>query len=278
MFPYHTNKDHISHVTISVAHLAESIRFYTDIIQLDVIDKNDAQVILGSKGVPLLTLVQTNHKKLNQEGLFHVALLLQSEVALANWLTHNRAYLDYFGYSDHMVSQAVYLHDPDNNGIEIYSDRDSSVWTKTSDAIVMDTLPLDIKKLFLLANTDRDFHFKLGHLHLKTRHLETMEAFFNQLGFQVTSHLHGARFMSFHHYHHHVAFNNWRNSSQPYQETSLDIQSYTITYYDHERYQHIVSKLKNLLIEPNAGNTIALLDPMGIRVELQYGGETHENI
>jgi len=125
---------------------------------------------------------------------------------------------------------------------------------------------------------DCEFYFKLGHLHLKTSKIKKMEAFFEQLWFQVTSHLHGIRFMSFHHYHHHVALNQWRTAALPYQETSLDIQSYTITYDDKKQYQHILSQLKNHRIEKNAGGNVVLYDPMGIRVELHFEGETYENI
>lgn len=279
MFPFHSSKDHISHVVLSVSDIFASTTFYTKIIKLEVISKHASKVELGSKGVTLLTLVQSDQKKFNQDGLFHVALLLQHEVALANWLTQNKAYLEYFGYSDHLVSQAVYVTDPDGHGIEIYSDRPSSSWTKTSDLIVMDTLPFDLNHLVSKANLELDFQFTLGHIHLKTQKIEEMVSFYRILGFETTSLLHGAHFMSFDQYHHHVGINNWRHTTQPYRIDSLDIQSYTITYYDLKRFQNAIAQLtKAKQLDSNVGPTRSLRDPIGIRVHLEYVGETHENI
>jgi catechol 2,3-dioxygenase len=276
MFPFHDHKHHISQVTLSVKDIAMSTRFYQSLIKLDVISQDAHKTNLGSQGKTLITLIQSDQTSQNEEGLFHVALLLSSEVELANWLDDNKAYLQYFGASDHIVSQAIYLSDPDGHGIEIYADREATLWKKEEGFIKMDTLPLDVNKLLSLKDQKHEYHFQLGHLHLKTAKIDEMSHFLKRLGFNTVSQWHGAIFMSFNQYHHHIACNNWGFQVGQYNPKHPSIQSYTVHYQTYSEYMHYINELEkdNIKVFEEDNNTYCI-DPIGIKVYITYEGEKY---
>ena len=135
-----------SHLVVTDLPLVSN--FYQSMLGLNVIEKSASGEILGVDGTPLLTLTTGKDVRVaprNAAGLFHTAFLMPSRAELARWLrhaAHNNVVLD--GASDHLVSEAIYLSDPEGNGIEIYADRAPSTWRKENGNIKMATLRMNI--------------------------------------------------------------------------------------------------------------------------------------
>ena len=170
------------------------------------------------RGVELLTLRHTPDapvRKPHTAGLYHFALLLPTEADLGSFLRHSveghGVRID--GASDHLVSQALYLNDPEGNGIEVYADRPRAEWSYTNGQVQMDTLRLKSKELLAKA---QDFHGLsdstiLGHMHLNVSNLNESIAFYQQtFGLDLMVNLYDqAGFVSWDGYHHHLGLNTW---------------------------------------------------------------------
>lgn len=276
MSNYHTLKSSIKDVTLAVKNLEQSELFYQHVIHLETILKDDTSIILGSNNIPLIKLVQVESTYIFQEGLFHIALLLKDETQMANWLHENKEFIQYFGASHHGVSKAIYLQDPDQNGIEIYIDTNDSTWKRNNHQIEMYTMPLDVDEVLTHKTNSRQFDFVIGHVHLKTRDVMIMARFYELLGFQSTFDLHSAIFMSYNGYHHHIAFNEWnKNQMQSHEPNRPGIKDIHI-WLENEEYFDLVKK--NLQFEDityaQQGDTITLVDPLQINIKITYKGET----
>jgi catechol 2,3-dioxygenase len=156
-------------------------------------------------------------------GLFHLAILVPTRRDLALALVRlGRARWPLTGASDHLVSEALYLNDPEGNGIEIYRDRPREEWERTPNGIRIDTLPLDLEDV--LAELEGDGGdpgpmpdgTTIGHVHLKVADIPATEAFYNGVvGFDVTARVPSASFMSAGGYHHHLGANVWHSRGGP---------------------------------------------------------------
>ena len=154
-------------------------------------------------------------------GLFHTAFLLPTRADLGQWLLHAadlRVPLQ--GASDHLVSEAIYLADPEGNGIEVYRDRPSETWALRDGVVQMDTLRLDLDDLAATANKSRWSGLPegscIGHVHLQVGALEPAERFYaGLLGFDVTCRYPGATFFGSGGYHHHIGTNIWNSAGAP---------------------------------------------------------------
>ncbi|SEI13004.1 VOC family protein [Paracoccus alkenifer] len=215
----------IGWVALIVRDLTALSRYYQDVIGLRLLaDRDDAtgrRQLLGCDGRVLLELRHDPHAKRparSEAGLFHTAFLLPSRAALADWLVHALAMgvtLD--GASDHLVSEALYLTDPEGNGIEIYHDRERGEWPLAADGSVsMATLPLDLRALAAQAGRARFAGLpagsSIGHVHLQVGDLDQAKAFYaDRLGLAVMSRYPGALFFGADGYHHHLAANIWNS-------------------------------------------------------------------
>ncbi|HEY5262230.1 MAG TPA: VOC family protein [Solirubrobacteraceae bacterium] len=225
----------IGRVHLTVADLERSRKFYEPLLGLSATEQSDGSVLLGEEASwpPLLSLIgdsSASPRDPRQTGLFHFAILVPSRRDLAVALTRVvQGGWRLSGASDHLVSEAMYLNDPDGNGIEIYWDRDRSAWRReASGEIAMATLPLDIEGL-LHELDDAPFDpdadallpegTRIGHMHLQVSELEQIERFYaGVLGFDVTARNYpGALFVSAGGYHHHIGLNIWnsRGGSTP---------------------------------------------------------------
>ncbi|WP_337444021.1 VOC family protein [Bacillus coahuilensis] len=123
---------YVAHVTIKVANLARSLTFYQEIIGFNVLEETERTAVLTADGrTPLLSLqvpIQAEEKKERTTGLYHFALLLPERKDLGDFIYHLAEYGIEIGAADHLVSEAIYLSDPDGNGIELYRDRPSTDW------------------------------------------------------------------------------------------------------------------------------------------------------
>jgi catechol 2,3-dioxygenase len=209
------------HVTLRVADLDRSLRFYTQQLGFHAAATDPAAADLSvAPGAPaLLRLVPTRSPAADPAaaGLFHAALLLPSRAALGAWLGFAAAReVKFQGFSDHAVSEALYLADPDGNGLEFYCDRPRDVWPFAANGeVAMTTRALDVRALLATASPPlppaplAGAHW--GHLHLRVVDLAASTAYYRaQLGLDITqSSYPGARFLARDGYHHHVALNTW---------------------------------------------------------------------
>jgi catechol 2,3-dioxygenase len=220
---------HVASVTLAVRDLAAVSRFYREVLGLTIDPEGADRVSLRAAAgdAPLLTLVGRPDPPLaapREPGLFHTAFLLPSRAHLAHWLAHAaRLGVALDGASDHLVSEAVYLADPEGNGVEVYVDRPRADWPREgateAGGVAMATLPLDGAGLMAAASADdraRPWRFPagggVGHVHLKVGDLDAAEAFYRErLGMAVMARYPGAVFLSWGGYHHHIAVNVWHS-------------------------------------------------------------------
>lgn len=210
----------IGTVALTVRDLDGVSRFYEDVIGLKRLDTGKGRVRLGAGDAVLLDLrhvPEARPASRRAAGLFHTAFLLPTREDLAQWLLHASARGTRLqGASDHLVSEAIYLADPEGNGIEVYADRPSAAWPRQGSRIEMATLPLDIEGLLGTVKAPRFEGLPLGsmvgHVHLQVGELAPAERFYaDLLGFEVTSRYPGAVFYGAGGYHHHLATNVWNS-------------------------------------------------------------------
>ena len=213
----------IGMVTLRVRDLDKVADYYRDAIGLTVMARTTMGALLGSGGVPLLNLQRREgaaREARNAAGLYHTAFLMPTRKDLARWLVHaaaNRIPLS--GFADHLVSESVYLDDPEGNGIEVYADRAPELWQWNAGTVTMATDPLDIDGLLTLADTRTTNYAKapdglrIGHMHLRVGDLEQADRFYGGvIGFDPTRKRTGAAFLSSGRYHHHLGLNVWQSS------------------------------------------------------------------
>jgi catechol 2,3-dioxygenase len=211
-------------VELSVADLGHSLDYYRTAIGLDVLDERDGQASLGAGGRELLRLVEEPGARPvhDASGLFHFALLVPDRPSLARWLAHAlRDRVGLTGASDHVVSEALYLRDPDHHGIEIYCDRPRHTW-EGEVASKLTTIPLDLEDILRELDDPAEPFAGLadgtvmGHVHLRVRAIpETVEFYRDVLGFGVMAELRGqAAFLSAGGYHHHLGANTWESAGR----------------------------------------------------------------
>ena len=215
-------------VHLSVADLARSIDYYESAIGLRVHGRDGVRARLGTGGEDLLVLREEPGARPSRghSGLYHFALLVPERHDLARWLAHvAREEVPLVGMSDHYVSEAVYLSDPDEHGIEIYWDRPREMW-EGQVAERMTTLPLDVGDLLGVLYDPRTDPFDglaggttMGHVHLSVAEVPATVAFYcDALGFGLMAAFGAqAAFMSAGGYHHHLGANTWesRGRGQP---------------------------------------------------------------
>ena len=216
----------VGHVKIKVENLERSLTFYQEVLGFDILERTNSTAKLTTDGkTSILSLEQPENvipKQGRTTGLYHFAILLPERSDLANIVVHFVEKGIRFAASDHLVSEALYLDDPDGNGIEIYSDRDPSVWKWDSNEVAMTTIRLDIQNLLTSIKPGEKWEGMpqgtvMGHIHLHVAELEKTEEFYIKgLGLGVVNRFAGqALFMSDEKYHHHVAINVWNGVGAP---------------------------------------------------------------
>jgi catechol 2,3-dioxygenase len=212
----------ISSVTLAVSDKERALRFYRDLAGLAVLRRDGDRVSLGAGDVAFIHLVEergAQQPPRHTTGLYHTAVLYPDRAALASVIRHiATSGYPFTGASDHLVSEAFYLDDPDGHGVELYRDRPRDEWKWEGNSIQMASLPLDIDDLLSEARNAPDAReappgTRVGHVHLKTHDLAEAEAFYRDvIGFDVTAHFgDSATFLAAGGYHHHVAANTWES-------------------------------------------------------------------
>lgn len=254
--------------------------FYQSMLGLKVIEKTTSGEVLGVGGHPLLTLTTAKDAAVaprNAAGLFHTAFLMPDRSELARWLRHaaqNNVVLD--GASDHLVSEAIYLSDPEGNGIEIYADRPHEGWKFLEDGMVeMATRRLDLQALYNSAPEDRWGGMAegtaIGHLHLQVGDIPQADAFYRDvLGLKLMARYPGASFFATGGYHHHLAANIWNSQGATARADNMTgLSDYRIRFNDKTTLDAAVSRLDALeLNSEKRDGGVFLKDPWGIGLTL----------
>lgn len=212
-------------VRLQVADLDRSLSYYQQTLGLRILRQDGAGAALAPHGADhaLVELVERSGvrpaPRRGRLGLFHFAILLPERAALGRFLAHLEEIGAYAGMSDHFVSEAIYLTDPDGLGIEVYADRPRSAWTHHDRQLTMTTIPLDEESLLRAAKespgglgwTGIPAGTVIGHVHLHVADLERAARFYHVgLGLdKVVWNYPGALFMSAGGYHHHLGTNTW---------------------------------------------------------------------
>jgi catechol 2,3-dioxygenase len=219
---------HVGTVALTVSDLSRVASFYEQVLGLRPAAQDDGRIVLSAPDGPALVELRGDSGALPRDphapGLFHLALLMPDRrelaMALARLAVH-RWPLD--GASDHLVSEALYLSDPEGNGIEIYSDRPRAEWPQHEGSLAMATLPLNLENLQAELNgahevaPDAPGGTTMGHVHLQVSDLHRADQFYvGVLGFEVTVRRYpGALFVSAGGYHHHLGLNTWHSAGSP---------------------------------------------------------------
>lgn len=204
-------------VALIVRDLEQTRDFYHRALGLEILTQDGETARLGAGDTPLLELrrdTAARHKP-NEAGLFHNAFLLPTRSDLGNWVAHAATLgLRLDGASDHLVSEALYLRDPEGNGIEIYWDRPRESWTRNGDQIAMDTLRLDLAALPQSGRWTRMPEGSvIGHVHLQVGNLTQADRFFTgDLGLTRSFSYPTAGWYGSGGYHHHLAGNIWNSN------------------------------------------------------------------
>ena len=217
----------LGHVRLQVSDLARSLDYYTTVLGLQPRATTASTAALHADGEesPLVELVEQRGsaplRANSRLGLYHFAILLPDRAALGRFLAHLVRIGARLGASDHLVSEALYLRDPDGLGIEVYADRPRSTWRWTNGELAMATEPLDTAGVIAAGEgapwTGMPTGTVMGHLHLHVGDIDTASRFYHDaLGLDPTVWSYpGALFLSAGGYHHHLGVNTWAGRAAP---------------------------------------------------------------
>ncbi len=231
---------HIGRVRLTVRDLERSLLFYRDVLGFRESRRDPGHSQLNAGDGVLLELHENTAaapKPRRTSGLYHFAILVPSRAALGRSLRRLAGkQWPMTGASDHLVSEALYLNDPDGLGIEIYRDRPRSEWSIHDGQVAMATDPLDLQSIHDEPGADipwngLDGGTTIGHVHLHVPHLDAAEAFYcGRIGFEPTVRGYpGALFVAAGGYHHHLGLNTWMGiGAPPPPEHAVGLRSFTV--------------------------------------------------
>jgi catechol 2,3-dioxygenase len=269
-------------VHLTVADLDRSVGYYEREIGLAVREREAASAALGTGGDDLLVLVEEPGAKPADgfSGLYHFALLVPERADLARWLAHAaRDQVRLVGMSDHFVSEALYLRDPDHHGIEIYADRPRELW-EGQVFQRMTSLPLDTEDLLSALDDAASTPFDglpgstvMGHVHLRVSEIAPTVAFYGDtLGFGLMAQLGAhAAFLSAGGYHHHLGANTWESAGAGQAPDGYaSLRHATVVLPNADARDALVERASGAVGEVEG--TPVIRDPSGNRLALAYGG------
>lgn len=289
---HHKPNLYSSHVQLKVSDLARSIEYYTTIIGFKVLKQTETEAYLTADGqTSLVSLVEVPNAAPLQPGftgLYHLALLLPSRKDLGNIVQHFVNLNVRLGAADHDVSEALYLNDPDGNGLEIYIDRDESEWTwSEGEQVHMVTEQLNFQPILAAADGKWDglpAGTVMGHVHLSVASLDKSEHFYtNVLDYKVVTRF-GAQalFISTGKYHHHFGLNTWNsNNGHAPTEEMVGLKSFTVVLKDAAYAETVKQSLRDndyvveqFVAAPQFGGkqVFSTIDPNGLRIVFTIEG------
>ena len=263
----------IGYVSLNVSDLRRSLDFYCKVLGFKIVgNPTDGRALLSAEDGPkLVELQQRESLPERRAGLYHFALLLPDRKYLADMLLNLNENMDrvqFDGMADHLVSEAIYIRDPDSNGIEIYRDRPRSEWKWNEGRIEMATIKLDTDDL-LKESTAGGWRgmpprTTIGHVHLHVRNLQKALNFYRDIvGLDFTATYPGAYFFSAGGYHHHIAANTWLGTTIPQASADkIGLNHFGIELLDQSEIERTI---KHIPVSVTNG---FVQDPDGIRIKL----------
>jgi catechol 2,3-dioxygenase len=270
-------------VHLTVSNLARSLDYYQRTLGMQVHGRDDGSAQLGAGGEDLLVLYEQPGAEPapRHTGLFHFALLVPTRHDLARWLAYAIGQEARFeGMSDHLVSEAVYLRDPDWHGIEIYRDRPRDEWERDGEFIRMATLPLDVQGVLgALDGGEPEFEAMptgttMGHVHLQVAEIPASEDFYaDQLGLDLQARYgDAASFLSAGGYHHHLGGNVWNSrGATPPPPGSAALRHFTVLLPDDDELDAVSGRFPDAAPDPD-GKGVIVKDPSQNTLLLQVAG------
>ncbi|MCE9651704.1 MAG: VOC family protein [Nitrosarchaeum sp.] len=271
----------IGQVHLKVSDINHSLKFYKSFLGLKIVKQTDHAVFLSPNGkMPYLVALSTAKppNSTQRAGLYHFAILLPQRKDLADFLSHllkhkNTIKID--GFSDHLVSEAIYIRDPDNIGIEIYRDRIPSEWKWIENQVVMSIEPLDMEGL--LAESTKSWNefpsdTSIGHVHLHVSNLAKAKKFYSEvLGLSNTASMKGALFFAAGKYHHHIATNTWLGEDISQASTDFaGLDFFTIQFSTRDKLENMIKKLESykILVTSLEDGSFSIFDEDKISIHL----------
>lgn len=270
----------IGRVALRVNDIERVSEFYATVVGLEILDRTADRVTLGAGGTALLELLSdpdAPERERTAAGLFHTAFLVPSRAALADALERVETHDELSGASDHHVSEALYLRDPEDNGIEIYRDRPREEWEEADDGTVtIVTLPLEFEAVRELGSgaTEIPAGTTVGHVHIEATSLPAAREFYvDTLGMAVRQTVPSALFVAAGGYHHHLGVNAWNHRTTP--ASGRGMVWFELRLPDRET----LTTVRHRLDERGFSTTvmedgIAVDDPDGIELRLRVAGST----
>lgn len=272
---------YVSEVGLKVLDLKGMTQFYKETIGFEVLSEKDNEVRLGVDGHSLLKLEAIEGlepKDSRYAGLYHFAILLPNRKELGKVLIHLHNQGIRLGSSDHLVSEALYLSDPEGNGIEIYRDRDPEEWTWRDGEVAMTVDPIDAEGVLLEAQkageawSGMPSGTVMGHIHLHVSNLAEAQNFYvDGLGFEIVTSMGGqALFLADRKYHHHIGLNIWNGVGIPaLPEKKAGLGYYTLVLDNAEKRSQLAERLRGLGASvTEQENYWETADPAGNRIRL----------
>ncbi|MFW9334758.1 VOC family protein [Paenibacillus polymyxa] len=275
----------IGQVSLKVSNLERSIQFYTEVIGLQLLRQTADTAELTVDGKHALLILNYNENSVilprqSAAGLYHFAILLPDRIALGLSLRNLLAHEIEIGQGDHDVSEALYIHDPDNNGIEIYADRPRNQWKKDANGFyMMGTGPVDAEDLIAISENlpwqGLPQGTVIGHVHFHVSNLLTAQQFYcDVLGFDITCRYgSSALFVSAGGYHHHMGLNIWAGEgAPPAPEQAAGLDYFELIVPDQQELDAITARLTatGYRLQERDG-ALYVADPFRIQIKLVQG-------
>jgi catechol 2,3-dioxygenase len=285
----------IGHVSLNVFNLERSLEFYHKILGFKVVTKSADKALLATAGedssssylVELLQVNANNNRDMpssstlrKRAGLYHFAILLPERKHLADMLLNlvgNRDKVHFDGFADHLVSESIYIRDPDFNGIELYRDRPASEWNWDGDKVEMATLALNTEDMVREA-TDKGWKemppkTTIGHVHLHIRNISKAQSFYRDvLGLNMTATIPGAAFFAADKYHHHIATNTWLGTDiLPAAPQSIGLNHFSILLPSKAEFERLENQMSKYSQQTKLSEKSHFVyDTDGIKIQVEY--------
>ncbi|HZO74945.1 MAG TPA: VOC family protein [Ktedonobacteraceae bacterium] len=265
----------IGTATLRVAQLDRSLHFYEDVLGFRRLEQTPEKVVIGAEDMtPLLVLTEepgAQPQPRQFAGVYHIAILLPSRAELGQLLARMIEAGIEIGQGDHLVSEALYISDPDAIGLELYRDRPSDTWHWSEEKRVqMASNPVDLEGM--LAEGEQSSHSwtglpagtRIGHMHLRVGDIAQAEHFYHTiLGFDITAQVPGALFVSAGGYHHHIGLNTWESrGAGPAPAHTAGLRSFEVLLPDREALKEVQARLTAAQIPfQEEATSITVADP-----------------
>ena len=277
------SKIYLAEAVLNVKDLARQTAFYTQILGLEMLSQSEEEVLLGAGGKPLVHLIQTVRTKAVKAsyGLYHMAIRLPSREDLADVFKHMAELKGPFvGAADHGYSEALYLEDPEGNGIELYRDKPVEEWDIREDGrIIGVTEELSAQEIYEMGRKVEPFRIasatRMGHIHLSVRDSQVASAFYQAvLGLSDKFTVPSASWIASGDYHHHLAVNEWGGKHLAKREAHLPGLAYYVVHVEQKEDLVTIAeraKEEGAPVTWLTSSELEIVDPDGIVTRVRKG-------